>query len=184
MCLKRIINCLKNTKSKNAKLAIIILGDAETGKSTLLKELVNKHSTNNDGNNLQRASKGTRRLFFNNDKSLTQDAYIIFSSLSEDNEFENDDKLILKDFIDKDSKKPFNDIKVLIYPDHPDTNIYKRNKEFLKSLNFKITEFKISHINELEHWRYNKNGLVDKDVKERAEDIIKCVMKYSRDKLK
>lgn len=181
MCLKRIINCLKNNESKNCKLAIIILGDAETGKSTLLKELVEDYSLEGKKNNYY---KGTRRLFFNNDKSLTQDAYIIFSSLSEDKKFINEEVLNIKEFINEDPKKIFDNIKVLIYPDHPDTNIYKRNKEFLKSLNFKITEFKISHINELEHWRYNKNGLVDKDVKERAEDIIKCVMKYSRDKLK
>ena len=182
MCFRRIINCFTKKTCKE-KLAIIILGDSDTGKSSLLKELVKNHSTNNNGNDVEKANKGTRKLFFNSDKSLTQDAYIIFSSLSEDEKFENKEVSDIKQFINQSSDKPFDNIKVIIYPDHPNTDIYEMNKAFLENEKFKVIEFEISDSNKLKHWHYNESELVEKDVEKRVEDIIKCVKGYSKDKL-
>ena|SRR5690554_3462611 len=166
------------------KIAIIIVGEGNTGKSTLLKELVKNHSTNNDGKDVEKANKGTRRLFFNNDKSLTQGAYIIFSSLSEDDHFISNDEFVLQDFIDEDPKKPFNDIKVLVYPDHPGTDIYKRNKEFLKKRCFEIIEFKITKGGSgNKPWIFNEEKLNERDVDNRVQDIMREIQQWTKEKL-
>jgi len=153
------------------RLAIIILGDSNSGKTTTIKEFVNEHT----GKNLKRMIVGWQKIILKFDCVFLINLNILFipASPSERNKK-------IQTIIKERKKNCFPDI--LIVAEQPNGKNFQNTQQWLEKNNYEIVTFEIDNSNGHNVWqKFNKKNR-KKKLLNRTEEIRSNIISFIKTK--
>lgn len=146
------------------KLAILIEGDRDSGKSSTIKEFINIFGNKN----IKQMKRGWQRIYLNPDfKNLKLHVYCVPASPSETN-------ITLSQRFNSWTYLP----NVLIVAVQPNGQHCQNTKDYLHNHNYNILPFPITNVDGIEDWKRFDNKSKQNKLTNRAGDINQKIRQF------